>query len=32
MTCAAWVFMGVIWASILTCIGISMNKIVKDNK
>lgn len=32
MTSAAWIFMGVIWATIFTCIGISMNKIIKDEK
>lgn len=31
MTGVAWVFMGVIWVSIFTCVGRSMNKIVKDN-
>lgn len=32
MAGAAWAFMGVIWVSIFTCVGISMNKIVKDNR
>lgn len=32
MTGAAWGFMGVIWVTIFTCIGISMSKIVNDNK
>lgn len=30
MTGAAWIFMGTIWVTIFTCIGISMRKIVKD--
>lgn len=30
MTGAAWIFMGIIWVTIFTCIGISMRKIVKD--
>lgn len=32
MTSVAWGFMGVIWATIFVCIGISMKKIVKDQK
>lgn len=29
MTSAAWIFMGAIWVTILSAIGISMNKILK---
>lgn len=32
MTSAAWGFMGVIWIAILVCIGVSMKKIVKDQR
>jgi len=32
MTGVAWTFMGIIWSTILICIGISMRKIVKDPK
>lgn len=32
MTSAAWIFMGTIWVTIFTVIGISMSKIIKDQK
>lgn len=32
MTGVAWGFMGTIWVIIFTTIGISMNKIIKDQK
>lgn len=32
MTGTAWIFMGVIWVTIITCIGISMRKIIKDQR
>lgn len=32
MTGAAWVFMGVIWSAIIVCVGVSMRKIIKDQK
>lgn len=32
MTSAAWIFMGVIWVTIFSTIGISMSKIIKAQK
>lgn len=32
MTSAAWTFMGAIWCTIFVAIGISMRKIVADEK
>lgn len=32
MTGSAWIFMGAIWITIFSCIGISMSKIVKGEK
>lgn len=32
MTGAAWTFMGIIWLTIFTSVGVSMSKILKDQK
>lgn len=32
MTSAAWIFMGVIWVTIFSVIGISMSKIINPEK
>lgn len=32
MTIAAWGFMGVIWCTIIITVGVSMSKIIKDQK